>query len=110
VGKQSQLDSIRRREFLVYEVWARCRDKISSREGYKTIGIATAAVSAMYQVGKTGSMYASFPYDVRDDVTGSNASVTASHAPRVRRNMGNNIVLLRMILIDSLHVLASGQN
>jgi len=110
VGKQSQLPNIKRREVLVYEAWARRRDERSSREGYKTTGTAIAAVSAMYHVGKTGRTYASFPYIVNEEVTGSKASVTASHAPRRRRNKGNNIVLLRMILIDSLHVLASGQN
>jgi len=110
VGKQSQLDNINRREFLVYEVWARRRDERSSREGYKTTGTATATVNAMYHVGNAGSTYASFPYIVREEVTGSKVSVTASHMPRIRRNRGNNIVLLRMIFIDSPHVLASGQN
>jgi hypothetical protein len=55
VGKQSQLDNIRRREFLVYEVWARRRDERSKREGYKTMGTATAAVRAMYHVGNAGN-------------------------------------------------------
>ena len=73
-------------------------------------GTATAAVSTMYQVGNAGSTYASFPYIVREEVTGSKASVTASHMTRIRLNKGNNIVLLRMILTDSPNVLASGQN
>src|SRR2546428_5033962 len=110
VGKQSQLDNIRRREFLVYEVWARFRDERSSREGYKTMGAATATVSAMYHMGNAGSTYASFPYIVRDEVTGSKVSVTASQMPRIRRYKGNSIVFLKMIFRDSPNVLASGQN
>jgi hypothetical protein len=110
VGKQSQLANIKRREFLVYEVWARRREERSSKEGYKTMGSATAAVNAMYHVGKAGSTYASFPYIVREEVTGSKASVTASHVIRTRLNKGNSMVLLRMILTDSPNVLASGQN
>jgi hypothetical protein len=110
VGKHSQLDSIRRREFLVYVVWARRRDERSSREGYKTMGAATAAVNAIYHVGKVGSTYASFPYIVREEVTGSKVSVIASHMPRIRRYKGNSIVFLKMIFRDSPNVLASGQN
>ena len=74
------------------------------------MGAATAAVSAMYHVGNVGSTYASVPYIVREEVTGPVVSVTASHRRTVRLNMGNNMVLLKMILIDSRSVLASGQN
>ena len=74
------------------------------------MGTATAAVNAMYQVGKAGRAYGSFPYDVREEVTGSKVRVIANHAPILRRNMGNNMVLLTMILMDSLQFLASGQN
>ncbi len=84
MGKQSQLDNIRRREFLVYEVWARRRDERSSKDGYKTTGAATATVSARYHVGNEGTTYASLPYIVREEVTGSKVSVTASHMPRIR--------------------------